>query len=76
MRAYLYGVLSLALFVLLLVILYIGLLSVIVSPGKTIDAGAFTIKREVYFDAPEGRLYPAAVVSDTEAMTYTFTVAR
>jgi hypothetical protein len=76
MRAYLFGILSAAMAVLILIILYIGLIAVTVSPGESSEAGAFAIRRVIYFDAPEGRLYPAQVVSDTGVMTYTFTVSK
>jgi hypothetical protein len=75
MKQALYGILSLLVLALACIVIYIGALTILVAPGETRQAGAFTIERGVYLDAPEGRVYPA-VVESADAITYTFVVRK
>lgn len=76
MKQALIGILILLTVTLCGVVLYIGLLTILIQPGETRQAGAFTIERGLYWDSPAGRVTPAAVIEGGETVTYTFVVKK
>lgn len=55
---------------------YAGLMTFLILPGETREAGAFTIQRGLYLDTVRGRVTPASVVIGSDVVTYTFVVSK
>lgn len=76
MKQALIGILILLTVTLCGVVLYVGLLTLLIRPGETRQAGAFTIERPLYWDGPKGKMTPVAIEESGEVMTYTFIVRK